>query len=283
MPNHISNRITIHAEPERVQKILEAIKYDDYKIGSLDFNKIIPMPPELDVESGSYSNRALEFYTQYIKQENEPGIQVKLVKDYDADQQLIDFGKQLYENKQKHGHADWYGWCVANWDTKWNSYGYDENSPTYQGGNIIMFETAWSSPEAIIKRLSEMFPDVQFFHQWVDEAIGSNLGEVLYQNGDELEYDVPECYSKEAYEMYADFCDATLDEYGYYFDDKSSTYEYREDGDVEEVEPLIEKPPEKFSLRESLALNAIKVRESEQNQSQPTTKDMDDSKFRRLS
>ena len=90
MPNHVSNRITIHAEPERVQEILEAIKYDDYKIGSIDFNKIIPMPPELDVESGSYSSRALEFYTQYIKQENEPGIQAKLVKEYSADQKLID-------------------------------------------------------------------------------------------------------------------------------------------------------------------------------------------------
>ena len=47
MPNHVQNRITLDGNPERIAEILETIKNDKYGIGSIDFQKIIPMPSNI--------------------------------------------------------------------------------------------------------------------------------------------------------------------------------------------------------------------------------------------
>ena len=48
MPNHITNIISFEdVSNERVNKILEALKSDEFGIGSIDFNKIIPTPPDI--------------------------------------------------------------------------------------------------------------------------------------------------------------------------------------------------------------------------------------------
>ena len=224
MPNHVKNRLTIIAEPERLQEILEQLKQDEHGLGSIDFDKILPMPLELNVECSSRSRKALEFYKLYAKHERDadPAFRDKIIKEYQADQAMMDFGKQLYENVQKHGAADWYDWSVTNWGTKWNSYGYDD-APRYEGGNEIAFNTAWSCPEPVVKRLSQMFPDIQFQHRWADEDIGQNVGEVLYQDGEVFEYDVPTAFTKEAYEMASDIWDTPLAEWDLYY---GGNYEY---------------------------------------------------------
>ena len=68
MPNHITNRIKLIGEPSEVKRVMEAVKVDEVGLGSLDFEKIIPMPADVD---------------------------------------------------------DSYNWCISNWGTKWNSYGYE--------------------------------------------------------------------------------------------------------------------------------------------------------------
>lgn len=194
MPNHITNRLTIVADQERVQEILETIKYDDKGIGSIDFNKIIPMPDN------------------------------------------IFRGNLGAEERQLYGKDNWYDWSVENWDTKWNSYGYD-CFPPYEGGNQISFHTAWNRPESVISQLSKMFPDVQLRHLWADEDIGVNVGEVLYEDGEELEHDIPTAHSKEAYEMASDILDILLSEYDLYYDEKAGNYKYRNTTDEELTEP----------------------------------------------
>jgi len=48
MPNHITNIIEINnASWQRLDEILEAIKVDEIGLGSIDFNKIIPMPDNI--------------------------------------------------------------------------------------------------------------------------------------------------------------------------------------------------------------------------------------------
>lgn len=42
MPNHITNRLTVKAEGERLEEILAAIQNDSIGRGSIDFNKLIP-------------------------------------------------------------------------------------------------------------------------------------------------------------------------------------------------------------------------------------------------
>ena len=48
MPNHVMNILTIKGSKERVREILEEIKDEEVGYGSIDFNKIEPMPKELN-------------------------------------------------------------------------------------------------------------------------------------------------------------------------------------------------------------------------------------------
>jgi hypothetical protein len=136
------------------------------------------------------------------------------------------------KERQLYGKNNWYDWSTANWATKWNSATMDDPH-VYNGGNCIEFLTAWSSQEPVIQRLSELYPDAQFRIAWADEDIGSNVGEKLWKNGDELEWDVPTSWSKEAYEMAAEILGVSLSEYNLYYNAKSGNYEHREN----EAEP----------------------------------------------
>jgi hypothetical protein len=140
------------------------------------------------------------------------------------------------KERQIYGENNWYDWAVKNWGTKWNSYDYD-NEPIHGDFNQIEFQTAWSRPEPVVVRLSEMYPDVQFRHQWADEDIGVNVGEITYQEGEEIEYDVPEGGSKEAYEMAADIMGVELSDYDLFYSEDKGTYVYCEnDFDEDEAE-----------------------------------------------
>ena len=48
MPNHITNRIKLIGEPAEIRRVMEAVKVDKIGLGSLDFEKIIPMPADVD-------------------------------------------------------------------------------------------------------------------------------------------------------------------------------------------------------------------------------------------
>jgi hypothetical protein len=169
MANHITNVIIFEDDisDEKLHEILETIKDDEIGIGSFDFNKLIPMPKELNIEGDGCP--------------------------------ILD--EQAYNNLEKYGHTDWYNWSVENWGTKWNSYGYD-SVPKYQEGELsICFLTAWSRVDPILIALSERFPDVGIGYMWADDDIGSNVGFLQYDNGECVGSYFPEQGSEEAIEM----------------------------------------------------------------------------------
>lgn len=47
MPNHVTNRIKITGDPDTVKHILNKIKSDEFGVGTMDFEKIIPMPENI--------------------------------------------------------------------------------------------------------------------------------------------------------------------------------------------------------------------------------------------
>ena len=59
MPNHITNILTFEGGSEQVHAMLDKIKSDELGVGSIDFNKIIPMPESLAIEAGSRTDNAL--------------------------------------------------------------------------------------------------------------------------------------------------------------------------------------------------------------------------------
>ena len=48
MPNHITNRIKLIGEPAEIRRFMGIIKSDEFGLGSIDFNKVIPMPANVD-------------------------------------------------------------------------------------------------------------------------------------------------------------------------------------------------------------------------------------------
>ena len=195
MPNHVTNIIEIKGDPARVKALFEAVKSDEHGLGSIDFNKIIPMPPDLNIEEGSRTKRGLEAYNDFIevytfngKKEDfdllnipEKAEQAFLRVRPDIDRTAWDLGRQAFQNEQKYGTPTWYKWRIKNWGTKWNAYGYKDG--VQFDGKSLRFLTAWAPPQPVIAKLSEMHPDLDFIHQFASEDIGVNCGEDEYHNG----------------------------------------------------------------------------------------------------
>ena len=224
MPNHVQNKVEFDCSEEEFKRILEAIKFDveseseDTGIGTFDFNKIIPMPESLDIESGSTTIAGIKLYLSSINPSNssygtekvsekefkqflEYGKRNHLITEikanltpeevaemtsYKSESELLALGKQAIENVKNHGATTWYDWHIANWGTKWNSY-----SPFFED-KTLYFQTAWSAPHPIMKKLSEMYPNITIQHQWADEDIGQNCGTATYKSGEMIDIEYPE-------------------------------------------------------------------------------------------
>lgn len=71
MPDHIRNQIYIFRDDRSqssLMKIAEFLRCDGKELGSVDFNKLIPMPEELDVESSSKGDECLKLYIQSLQE-----------------------------------------------------------------------------------------------------------------------------------------------------------------------------------------------------------------------
>ena len=205
MPNHVLNRISVKGSPESVRELLESIQNDDVGLGSIDFNKIIPMPESLNIEAGSNTDKGLKAYTgfmqvytlagtredtdpEHIPEDAEKAF-LRMRKDITSEQWSL--GKTAYENQCKYGAPTWYEWSINHWGTKWNAY---ECTPCEAAGDTaeLRFWTAWSAPHPILMRLAEQHSDLTFSHEWADEDIGMNCGRREYSEGCFMEEYYPE-------------------------------------------------------------------------------------------
>ena len=87
-----------------------------------------------------------------------------------------------WKNHPKDGfNQGGYEWCIANWGTKWGLCDVElanenKDSLSYE------FKTAWSPPLPIIKKMGEMFPDLEFSLRYFECGVGFN-GWYLIKNG----------------------------------------------------------------------------------------------------
>ena len=152
MPNWTGNYLTLSTNnPKQFTKLIQGIVGDSEQ--PLDFNRIIPMPKELeDSESPNKKNPD--------------------------------------ELKQKYGFTDWYEWRVFNWGTKWNARDVELTleSPTCVS---FRFSTAWSPPIPVIEKLTELYPFANITYQYDTEdgyigELGYEDGEVIYREEGEM-------------------------------------------------------------------------------------------------
>ena len=210
MPNHITNYLTIHADNDRVNEVLDAIalsKPDDWGYGdsqtcpntdelawgryTMDFNKIIPMPDHIRT------------------------------------------GSIRVEDLTRYGESCWHGWSLANWGTKWNAYESQKSA-----NNRLMFLTAWSNVAALMITLSKKFPDVVFEYSCYDEDFGSQVMHIKMKNGFMFERHTPKDFSKEAYELIFKMTSCSAEDFDMRFDETKDLF-----GNSKPIYLFYQKPP----------------------------------------
>jgi hypothetical protein len=189
MPNHVTNILTIVGEEQEVQKCLSEIKGEREHI---DFNTFAPIPDEL---KGTQSPVRIITQEEYDEQERRI-----------ANNELTDIEKSWGISRgitqqmskefiKKFGFDNWYGWQLANWNTKWNAY------DQFISENVITFDTAWSTPSKAIVKLSAKYPTLSFEVKYADEDMGYNVGTYTCEGGEIINEDVPMGGSVEAMRM----------------------------------------------------------------------------------
>ena len=225
MPNHVANILKFEGSQEDVKVLRLAIASEkqledgsaDEKV--IDFNKIIPMPSSMNITSGTTvdfmlgvlmftekgddSNLRAVMQYPWAKAEglNTPEKLAKYLTEKHSG--YIEEARIALSNIEKYGCKDWYEWSTQNWGTKWNAYGCNEVDDV-----TITFDTAWSSPLPVIKELSKMFPEVKIKLSYADEDFGYNCGEITFLNGAEVNINIPEGGTIEAFKIAAEIqCD----------------------------------------------------------------------------
>ena len=248
MLNHVTNSITFKGEEDRILAMLEAVKNDQYGRGSIDFNKLVPRPASLDIEAGSNTDQGLKAYKGFIEvyklkgkvtkrelltiPEEKEEIFLKMRKDIPMKQ--WELGRAAYRNLLQYGVPTWYEWNIQNWGTKWNAYGYEEGAD-YSQSKELRFDTAWSAPHPILKKLSKKYPDIEITHEWADENIGINCGRRKYLAGELQAQYIPHP-GREAKEFAARVKGVDLlRDYNLVLNQDGTDYEYKPQNEEQEI------------------------------------------------
>ena len=266
MPNWVENRLSYNGNETEIKEMLEKIRYDNATIGTIDFNKIIPMPKSLDIECGSRTDKGIEMVKNYLENlpaelKGKEGTYEEILEDLhnhsadisdDEEKKIWDVGVTAVDNLYKYNAPTWYEWCNDNWNTKWNACGYDENTD-YSDSDFIWFQTAWSAPIPVIKKLSEMYPNIELTLEFADEDLGQNCGEMKFKGGDIIEEYIPHT-GKEAMEFAAKVWDYDLADFQLHLNATGTDYIYTGESDYELIE-LFGKPA--LFTDERLTLNDV--------------------------
>ena len=134
MPNWCSNRVTVFGNEDEVSKVKDIFESKDSVFG-----KIIPSP-------------------DWSKIPNEDGQLPKVREHKNPKTGEVSFVTTEFPDGTN--DSRWYDWNIANWDTKWDIAGGVEIDDYDTEQIEINFNTAWSPPEAICRKLRDMFPDL---------------------------------------------------------------------------------------------------------------------------
>ena len=233
MPNWVRTRLTFNGEQNRVAEIKELVKTTGKNAqgkytNEFDFNKVIPMPEELNIPSSSSGEWGMRYLLlnakhSFLWTEDDRSFMEIMEKqkknDPDRFNDDIELGKKYLSNISKYGYKDWYDWACSDdgWGTKWGT-----SDVEWVSDNCVEFETAWSFCHPIVKKLSEMFPDVAIEAEWSDEDAGSNTGSIEIHNKVYIRENYPDDGSNEAYKLYKELwgCDDIV------YDEETDSYKW---------------------------------------------------------
>jgi hypothetical protein len=179
MPNHVTTICTVTGPEDQVNAFREIhITASEPDGDRFCFRTIIPRPAIIDeTESGSEATigvmalvgdvATVDFRSfRWIPSDvlSGPGYRhAKAVRCWLAENRpgALEKGRKCLQAIVETGYADWHEWACANWGTKWNAYDYEERERS-EGRFVFKFETAWSFPEPVFRKLAEMYPGLTF-------------------------------------------------------------------------------------------------------------------------
>jgi Ferredoxin-like domain in Api92-like protein len=182
MPNYCHCSLSFQGDKQDIAMLRTAIssKNESGKTIPIDFNQIVPMPPELRI--ANHSDGQLLYKRDYEKKSLVEHEQNRL-KSMSPNEILeaIELAKQYHDNIQKYGFQTWYEWSWEYWGTKWNALFLDTEQSE---SDILEFQTAWSPPLPVLKVLSEKFPRVGIILLFRDEGEDEeDCKNIVFKNG----------------------------------------------------------------------------------------------------
>lgn len=97
----------------------------------------------------------------------------------------------MVENYRACGYLHSMDFARKVWGTKWNAC----EPEAFPDEGRCQFETAWSCPDGVLKKLSERFPDDEIAVTYADEDIGSNCGTFTLKAGQVVKEDIAPAWS----------------------------------------------------------------------------------------
>lgn len=213
MPNWTRNLLMVGNE-KRMKIITDAhCPYcEENKKRELDFNTIIRMPDELNIEYGSktidglalalgekdpscpflgqkedklekkefnalkgrLNDRFLMFHLDSLTDAKMNFYQKRYGRDLPL---VMDIGRKALSNFLKYNALSWYDWSLENWGVKWNA------SDTLIQGTELYFKTPWDPPLKVFLELSRLHPEIPLAMIYADEQIGAKTGYIMAKAG----------------------------------------------------------------------------------------------------
>jgi hypothetical protein len=151
MPNWCDNTVELyHEDPKMIDRAVDALNRGEF------LNEFIPVPASLQIVAGRVGD---------------PDEQMQL----EAQEAL---------NRETHGYANWYDYCVNEWGTKWDVG--QEGCQTRDDANRLTatFESAWAPPCQAYEKLMDLGFEVRAYYYEPGMAFAG-----IWDNGDDDYYD----------------------------------------------------------------------------------------------
>ena len=202
MPNYVTNIITFGTDNgarAAFRRMLDTVRADGKELGSITFEKLLPMP-------------------EYVRTSMKPG----------PDRAAHGAQSERQNGEEKTVFPLWYTWSCDHWGSPWDAVDFCPLDPE-RCDRTMTFSTAWSPVPLVVTELSRRFPDQTITYCWAEnENIGLNVGEMVLKGGEVLSERTPVEESREACELSADILGLVLADFGLFLTEDETAYEYRE-------------------------------------------------------
>lgn len=184
MPNWVTNKL------QTSERVISAMLNE---AGEIDFNTAAPFPGpndewdaiSMDAEMAAkvVCGTPVDSHPLIgaLQASNRERINLRTMRE-DCFKQFIG----MLENYRACGYLHSMDFARKVWGTKWNAC----RPKAEPAEGRCEFETAWSCPEGVLKKVSERFPDDTITVTFADENIGSNCGTFTLKAGQIVEQNI---------------------------------------------------------------------------------------------